>query len=83
MVTDRIEDGRQIRLLAVIDEYPRECLAIEAASSITARDVILTLKHLFAAGGSPRYIRSDIGPELVVKELQHCLALASVQPTVN
>ena len=39
-LTDRTEDGRQLRLLAVIDEYTRECLAIETARSFTAQDVI-------------------------------------------
>jgi hypothetical protein len=39
-LTDRTEDGRQLRLLAVIDEYTRECLAIEVGRSFTAQDVI-------------------------------------------
>jgi transposase InsO family protein len=69
-VTDRTEDGRQIRLLAVIDEYTRECPAIEVARSFTSRDVILTLQYLFAVRGAPRYIRSDNGPEFIAKELQ-------------
>lgn len=78
-VTDRTEDGRQIRLLAVIDEYTRECLAIEVARSFTARDVILTLQYLFAVRGAPQYIRSDNGPEFIAKELQTWLSQAAVR----
>ncbi len=73
-VPDRTEDGRQIRLLAVIHEDTRECLAIEVARSFTARDVILTLQYLFAVRGAPQYIRSDNGPELIAKELQTWLS---------
>lgn len=60
-VMDRTEDGRQLKLLVVIDEYTRECLAIEAARSFTARDVKLTLGYLFAIRGAPQHIRSDNG----------------------
>jgi transposase InsO family protein len=74
---DRTEDGRQIRLLAVIDEYTRECLPIEVARSFTARDVILTLQFLFAVRGAPQYIRSDNGPEFIAKELQAWLSQAA------
>jgi hypothetical protein len=41
-LTERTEDGRQLRILVVIDEFTRECLAIEVARSFTARDVIMT-----------------------------------------
>ncbi len=78
-MTDRTEDGRPIRFLAVIDEYTRECLAIEVARSFTARDVILTLQYLFAVRGAPQYIRSDNGPEFIAKELQTWLSQAAVR----
>ena len=48
---DRTEDGRQLKLLVVIDEFTRECLAIEAGRTFTAREVILTLQYLFAVRG--------------------------------
>jgi hypothetical protein len=47
-VTDRTEDRRQIQLLVVIDEFTRECLAIEVARSISARQVVEVLRYLFA-----------------------------------
>jgi hypothetical protein len=46
-LTERTEDGRQLRILVVIDEFTRECLAIEVGRSFTARDVIMTLQYLF------------------------------------
>ena len=77
-VTERTEDGRQLKLLVVIDEFTRECLAIEAGRSFTARDVILTLQYLFAVRGAPQHLRSDNGPEFIAKEVQRWLARAAV-----
>ncbi len=57
-VTDRTEDGRQLRLLVVIDEYTRECLPIELGRSLTARDVMGVLQYLFPVRGTPEHIRS-------------------------
>ena len=45
----------------VIDEFTRECLAIEVARSFTARDVIMTLQYLFAVRGAPEHLRSETG----------------------
>jgi transposase InsO family protein len=63
----------------VIDEFTRECLAIEVARSFTARDVIMTLQYLFAVRGAPEHLRSDNGPEFVAKEIQEWLARACVR----
>jgi transposase InsO family protein len=76
---DRTEDGRQLKLLVVIDEFTRECLAIEAARSLTSRDVILTLQYLFAVRGAPEHLRSDNGPEMVAEDVQRWLDRASVR----
>jgi len=78
-VTDRTEDGRQLKLLVVIDEFTRECLAVEVARSFTSRDVKLTLQYLFAVRGAPEHIRSDNGPEFVARELQRWLHQAEVR----
>jgi len=78
-VTDRTEDRRQIRLLVVIDEFTRECLAIEVARSFTARQVVEVLRYLFAVRGTPQFIRSDNGPEFVAKEVQKWLDQADVK----
>ena len=78
-VTDRTEDRRQIRLLVVIDEFTRECLAIEVARSFTARQVVEVLRYLFAVRGTPQFIRSDNGPEFVAKEVRKWLDQADVK----
>lgn len=78
-VTDRTEDGRQLRLLVVIDEYTRECLAIEVARSFTAQDVVGVLQYLFAVRGAPEHIRSDNGPEFVARTVCRWLDQAGVK----
>jgi transposase InsO family protein len=78
-LVDRTEDGRQLKLLVVIDEFTRECLATEVGRTFTARDVMLTLQYLFAVRGAPEHVRSDNGPEFIAKELQRWLARADVR----
>jgi putative transposase len=78
-VVDRTEDGRQLRLLVVIDEYTRECLAIEVARSFTADDVVGVLQYLFAVRGRPTHLRSDNGPEFVAQAVRTWLDRADVQ----
>ena len=78
-LSDRTENGRQIRLLVVIDEYTRECLAIEVARSFTARQVVEVLRYLFAVRGTPQFIRSDNGPEFVAQQVRKWLDEADVQ----
>lgn len=78
-LTDRTEDGRQLKLLVVIDEFTRENLAIEVARSFTARQVIDVLQYVFAVRGAPQFIRSDNGPEFVAREVIRWLDRASVK----
>jgi len=77
-VVDRTEDGRQLKVLVVIDEFTRECLALEVARTFTAQDVMLTLQYLFAARGRPEHLRSDNGPEFIATKIQRWLDRASV-----
>jgi transposase InsO family protein len=77
-VMDRTEDGRQLKLLVVIDEFTRECLAMEVGRNFTSREVILTLQYLFAVRGAPQHIRSDNGPEFIAKRVKKWLAEACV-----
>ena len=69
-LADRTEDGRQLKLLAVINEFTRECLAIEVGRTFTSRDVKLTLRYLFAIRGAPEHVRSDNGPEFIAKDIR-------------
>jgi len=55
----RTDDGRAIRLLVIIDEYSRECLAIVVERSLASRDVLHALGELFIERGLPAFIRSD------------------------
>jgi transposase InsO family protein len=60
-VLDRTHDGRPIRMLAIVDEFTRECLAIDVARRLNSEDVLERLAWLFATRGVPKYLRSDNG----------------------
>lgn len=62
-VADRTHDGRAFRMLTVVDEYSRKCLAIKVERKLGSHDVIATLTELFIQHGPPEHIRSDNGPE--------------------
>ena len=66
----RLHDGRGVRLLTVMDEYTRECLAIQAARSIRSADVIEVLSELMMIRGVPDHIRSDNGPEFTARAVR-------------
>ena len=58
-VNARTHDGRLLRILALIDEYTRECLALRVARRLNSQDVIETLSEVMLWRGIPEYIRSD------------------------
>jgi len=66
-------DGRALRILTLIDEYTRECLAIRVARRLASREVIETLADVMLWRGVPEYIRSDNGPEFLAQELRQWL----------
>jgi len=72
-VTARTSDGRAFRILTIIDEYTRECLAILVNRRITSQNVIDQLFHLFIFRGIPEHIRSDNGSEFTGKEIRNWL----------
>jgi len=69
-VSARTHDGRTLRLLALIDEYTRECLAIRVARRLGSYEVIETLADVMVWRGIPEHIRSDNGPEFIAQELR-------------
>jgi putative transposase len=75
---DATEDGRRLKVMPVVDEYSRECLALEVERSITAEDVVVTLGGLFAQRGEPAFIRSDNGPEFIAEAVKRWLAASGV-----
>ena len=66
-VEDRTREGRNFRMLCVVDEFTREALAIRVARRLSSSDVMDVLADLFLAHGTPTHVRSDIGPEFAVK----------------
>ena len=67
---DRTSDGRAFRILTIIDEYTRECLAILVKRSINSQDVIDQIFNLFIFRGIPEHIRSDNGSEFTAKAVR-------------
>lgn len=78
-LTDRTHDGRAFRLLTIVDEFTRECLAIVVARHLTADDVLATLTDLFVTRGCPSHLRSDNGPEFCAKVVREWLAWLEVR----
>jgi putative transposase len=78
-VHDACWNGTKRKVLPVVDEVTRECLAIEVATSWPATRVIAGLARLFASHGAPAYLRSDNGPEFVAHQVQTWLALHHAQ----
>lgn len=72
-VADRTRDGRKIRMLTVIDEFTRECLAIEVKRRLNSQGVLAVLGRLFVSRGVPDHIRSDNGPEFAAKAVRKWL----------
>jgi putative transposase len=79
LVLARTHDGRAFRLLTVIDEYSRECLAIRVARQIRSEDVLELLAELFALRGTPEHLRSDNGPEFCARAVQEWLSRVGVK----
>jgi len=73
IMEDRLENGRKVRILNVIDEFTRECLASEVAVSIKQHDVIELLRYLFLVRGCPAYLRSDNGSQFTARRVKRFL----------
>ena len=69
----RTHDGRRIRLMTLIDEFTRECLAIRVARRINSVGVIETLADVMLIHGVPEHIRSDNGAEMTAKVIRSWL----------
>ena len=72
-VMDRTHNGRAIRMLNIIDEFTRECLAIEVDRKLNSAKVIEVLARLFVERGTPQYLRSDNGPEFIARRVRFWL----------
>ncbi len=68
-VSDQLFDDRRLRVLVIVENYTRECLALEASSRIHGIDVVTTLERITRIQGFPKRIKVDNGPEFISKDL--------------
>ena len=76
---DRTTDGKSIKVLSVLDEYTRECVALPCARSMGAQDVARVLDRVATKRGAPAFVRSDNGPEFISLALQEWTATCDAQ----
>jgi transposase InsO family protein len=69
-----------VKILTVIDEYTRECLALRAERSMRSEEVLEVLDDLFVLRGIPEHIRSDNGPEMTAEVVRSWLKTLEVRP---
>ena len=77
-VHDACANGQKLKCLTIIDEFTRECLAIDVAGSIRSARVLDVLTRLISDRGAPLFLRSDNGPEFVSQALLEWLAAATI-----
>jgi transposase InsO family protein len=77
-VQDRTRDGKVLRMLVVVDEFTRECLAIRVERRLGSDEVLEVLAGLFVARGAPEHVRSDNGPEFAATAERAWLARLGV-----
>ena len=72
-VEDQTENGSRFRILTLLDEFTRQCLATHASWSIRAVDAITVIEAAIERYGAPEYLRSDNGPEFIAYAIQDWL----------
>jgi putative transposase len=77
-VQDRTRDGRVLRMLVVVDEFSRECLAIRVGRRLGSEEVLEVLAELFVRHGAPEHLRSDNGPEFAASAVRAWLGRLGV-----
>jgi putative transposase len=82
-VFDTTAQGQQIKCLTIVDEYTRECLAIDVAGSIRSKRVIEVLARLVSLHGAPLFLRSDNGPEFVSLAILQWIADSGIGTALN
>lgn len=78
-VAERMSNGKPVRMLTMVDEYSRECLAIKVERKLKAFDVIDQLAEMFVQRGAPDYIRSDNGAEFTADSIRGWLKRLGVK----
>jgi putative transposase len=77
---DHCANGQALRILTLVDEFTRECLAIEVGASLGAQRVIAVLERAFTGHGQPEWLRSDNGPEFIAQVLKRWLVERGPRP---
>jgi putative transposase len=77
-VFDACANGQQLKCLTIVDEFSKECLAIDVAGSIRSNRVIEVLSKLVSVHGAPKHLRSDNGPEFVSTSILKWLTQANI-----
>jgi putative transposase len=77
-IHDRTVDGRPLKWLSIIDEFTRECLALEVGRRFASPEVLEVLSGLFRSRGAPSNLRSDNGSEFIAKAIRAWLRRAGV-----
>jgi transposase InsO family protein len=77
-IFDTTANGRSLKWLSIVDEYTRECLALEVDRTMTATDVVDVLIELVHARGVPGHIRSDNGPEFIAGAIRSWLGRSGI-----
>lgn len=76
---DSTERGTKLKILTLGDDFTRECLAIEVATSLPSNKVIAVVARIIEEHGAPTFIRSDNGPEFIATALRLWLAGSKIQ----
>ena len=84
-IVDGLANGRMVRILSVVDAYTRECLALEADTSLGSGRVTRVLERLIEERGRPESVRSDNGPEFCSRRMlgwaeDRKVAIVHIQP---
>jgi putative transposase len=82
-VFDACANGQQLKCLTIIDEFTRECLAIDVAGSIRSNRVIEVLIRLVSIHGAPGHLRSDNGPEFVSRAILRWLTDSKIDTALS
>ena len=76
---DRTDKGSTLKMLTMLDEYTRQCLAIRVERQIRSGQVLATLWQAMMTYGIPEHIRSDNGSEFIAQKIQEWLKESQIK----
>ncbi len=78
-IFDRTDKGSTLKMLTMLDEYTRQCLAIRVERQIRSGQVLVTLWQAMMQYGIPEHIRSDNGTEFIAGKIQRWLRVNQIK----